>query len=141
VLVSQGQDGTHRLFARSLDQPQLTQMPGTEGAYAPFFSPDGRWVAFFAQGKLKKIRIDGGGPIPLCEALAVRGGSWSEDGNIIAALDQTGGLSEIPPEGGRPIPITETSHGEISHRWPQVLPGGRDVLFIASIASGKLRSF
>ena len=101
VFVSQGQDGTRRLFTRRLDQPKAVRLSGTEGAYAPFFSPDGQWVGFFAEGKLKKTRIDGGEPVSLCDAPAGRGGSWGEDGNIIAALDPQAGLSQVPPEGGK----------------------------------------
>jgi serine/threonine-protein kinase len=138
VFVSGGQDGIRRLFTRRLDQPKAAQMPGTEAAYAPFFSPDGQWVGFFAQGKLKKTRIDGGQPVSLCDAPAARGGSWGEDGNIVAALEQQAGLSLVAPEGGRAVALTklDSEVGENTHRWPQVLPGGKGVLFIASIAYG-----
>jgi len=131
VFVSQSKDGIRRLFTRTLDQSKTAQLAGTEGAYAPFFSPDGQWIGFFAQGKLKKTRIDGGEPIPLCEAPSGRGGSWGENGNIIAALEQQGGLWNVPPEGGKPVPLTQLNleSGEVSHRWPQILPGGKAVLF------------
>jgi serine/threonine-protein kinase len=132
VFVSQGQDGTSRLFTRRLDQPKATPLAKTEGAYAPFFSPNGQWVGFFAQGKLKKTRIDGGEPVSLCDAPAGRGASWGEDGNIIAALDIQQGLLQVPSGGGNAIPITELGLGEDSHRWPYVLPGGRAVLFTVS---------
>ena len=127
VYVSQG-----RLFTRRLDQPDATELAGTEGAYAPFFSPDGQWVAFFAPGKLKKISVEGGAAINLCDAPggSARGGSWGEDGNIIASLISLGGaLSRIPSVGGMPTPLTELTQGEITHRWPQILPGGKAVLF------------
>jgi serine/threonine-protein kinase len=132
AFVSTGSDGTRRLFTRRLDQPKATQMPGTEMAYAPFFSPDGQWVGFFAQGKLKKTRLDGGEPVSLCNAPAGRGASWADDGNnIIAALDPQTTLSEVPVEGGTAVPITElrAEIGEFSHRWPQVLPGSKAALF------------
>ena len=103
VFVSQGADATRRLSTRRLDQSKVVQMPGSEGAYAPFFSPDGQWVGFFAQGKLKKTRVEGGEPISLCDAPAGRGGSWGEDGNIVAALDQQAGLSQVLSQGGRPL--------------------------------------
>jgi serine/threonine-protein kinase len=136
VFVSQSADGTRRLFTRRLDQPNAVRMSGTEGAYAPVFSPDGQWVGFFAQGKLKKTRIDGGEPISLCDAPAGRGASWSEDGTIIAALDPLGGLSQIPPEGGKTTSVTTLSPGENTHRWPQVLPGRQAALFNASVNYG-----
>jgi serine/threonine-protein kinase len=131
VFVSKGSDGIHRLFVRRLDDSKAVQLSGTEGAYSPFFSPDGQWIGFFARGKLKKTRTDGGEPIPLCNA-AGRGASWAEDGRIIAALDVQSGLSQIPAEGGTPVSITELSTGEISHRWPQVLPGAKAALFTAT---------
>ncbi len=126
VYVSQG-----RLFTRRLDQPNATELAGTQGAFAPFFSPDGQWVAFFVPGKLEKISVEGGAAITLCDAPSSRGGSWGEDGNIIAALNLTTGLSRIPSAGGAPTPVTELQNGEITHRWPQILPGGRAVLFTA----------
>ena len=120
VYVSQG-----RLFTRRLDQPNATELAGTQGAYAPFFSPDGQWVAFFTPGKLQKISVEGGSAIALCSVANGRGGSWGEDGNIIAALNNGGGLSRIPSAGGPPMPVTDLQSGEITHRWPQILPGGQ----------------
>ena len=84
VYVSQG-----RLFTRRLNQPNATELAGTQGAYAPFFSPDGQWVAFFTPGKLEKISVEGGSAIPCATQTLARGGSWGEDGNIIAALSAT----------------------------------------------------
>jgi Tol biopolymer transport system component len=128
VYVSQ-----ERLFTRRLDQPNATELAGTPGAYAPFFSPDGQWVAFFTAGKLQKISVDGGSAITLCTASNSRGGSWGEDGNIIAALNTNGVLSRIPSAGGPPMPVTELLNGEFTHRWPQILPGGKAVLFTAGM--------
>lgn len=136
VFVSSGQDGIKRLFTRRLDQPKAVQMAGTEKAYAPFFSPDGLWVGFFAKGKLKKIRTDGGDPVTLCDAPQGRGGTWGEDGNIIAALNTLTGLCVVPSGGGKPTSLTELLPGESTHRWPQILPGGKEVLFSASTAGG-----
>jgi Tol biopolymer transport system component len=127
VYVSQG-----RLFTRRLDQPNATELAGTQGAWAPFFSPDGQWVAFFSSGKLQKISVDGGSAITLCDTGTPVGGSWGEDGNIIAALNFTGGLSRIPSAGGPPTAVTDLQNGEVTHRWPQILPGGKAVLFTAS---------
>ena len=80
---------------------------------------------------MKKISVDGGAAIVLCNASYSYGGSWGEDGNIIAALNSTGGLSRVPSTGGQPTPVTELTNGEITHRWPQVLPGSKAVLFTA----------
>jgi len=121
-----------RLFTRPLDQPKAMELAGTEGAKVPFFSPDGQWVAFFGEGKLKKVSVRGGPATVLCErcgSALLNGASWGEDGNIIAVLDVT--LSRIPVAGGTPTRLTELSPGEFVHRWPQVLPGGKAVLFSA----------
>jgi len=126
VYVSQG-----RLFTRRLDQPKATELPGTEGAFAPFFSPDGQWVAFFAPGKLKKISVEGGATIDLCNTGFPEGGSWGDDGNIIAALGDLSALSRVPSGGGTPqlLNTLDEQAGEITQRWPQILPGGKAVLF------------
>jgi len=125
VYVSQG-----KLFTRRLDQPKAVELAGTEGAYAPFFSPDGQWVAFFAQSKLKKISVEGGATVALCDAPAGRGGWWGGDGNIVAAIASGGGvLSRIPSAGGTVTAVTQLAQGELTHRWPQILPGGKAVLF------------
>jgi Tol biopolymer transport system component len=129
VYVSQG-----RLFTRRLDQPNAAELAGTQGAFAPFFSPDGQWVAFFTPGKLNKISVEGGAAVTLCEAANGRSGSWGEDGNIIATLGIDGGLSRIPSAGGPPTPVTDLQSGEQTHRWPQILPGGKAVLFTAATA-------
>jgi serine/threonine-protein kinase len=136
VFVSENTEGIPHLFTRRLDQPKSTLLPGTEGANTPFFSPDGQWVGFFARGKLKKVAIDGGEPVILCDASAGRGASWSEDGSIIAALDTQAGLSVVNSQGGKAVPLTELDSGENSHRWPRLLPGGKAVVFDVSRAWG-----
>ena len=132
AFVAFGPDGTRRLFTRRLNQPKALALPTTEGAYAPFFSPDGQWLGFFARGKLNKIRLDSGVTIPLCDAPNGRGATWNEDDTIIAALDTRGALSQLPADGGMPVFITKLEGQEIGHRWPQVLPGGKAVLFMAN---------
>jgi Tol biopolymer transport system component/predicted Ser/Thr protein kinase len=133
------------LAVRHMDQAQITTLSGTEGASHPFFSPDGQWVAFFAGGKLQKIALQGGAPVRLCDAIAGRGGAWGEDGYIIASLDPIGGLVKVPASGGTPLALTDLKGelpGVTSHRWPQVLPGRKGVLFAATAAGsmqGSLR--
>jgi len=132
VFVAQGSNGKSRLLTRRVDQSQPVELRGSDGASAPFFSPDGQWVAFFAGGRLKKSRVDRGELVTLCDAPAGRGGSWGEDGQIVAALETQTGLSLVPSEGGKAVPLTTLAPGEQSHRWPQVLPGGKIVLFTLS---------
>jgi serine/threonine-protein kinase len=131
VYTGRGTDGTFRLFTRTLDQPQAMPMAGTEDAYGPFFSPDGQAVGFFANGKLKKISVDRGVPVVLCDAAQGNGASWGEDGNIIAALNDSTVLTRIPAGGGSGQPVTEfkSESGENGHVWPQVLPGAQAMLF------------
>jgi serine/threonine-protein kinase len=81
--------------------------------------------------KLRKISVQGSGAVALCDAPNARGGSWGEEGNIVAALSDRSPLSRVPVEGGTPQPLTKLDSGEYTHRWPQVLPGGRAVLFTA----------
>jgi Tol biopolymer transport system component/predicted Ser/Thr protein kinase len=118
-----------RLFTRRLDQPKATELAGTEGAYAPFFSPDGQWVAFSIQERLKKISVEGGAAVDLCDVQFGGGGSWGEDGNIIAS--HRGVLSRISSGGGTPTPAIKQAQGE-TNRFPQVLPGGKAVLFTSN---------
>ncbi|HEV2200649.1 MAG TPA: protein kinase [Bryobacteraceae bacterium] len=121
-----------RLFTRRLDQSQGTELPGTRGAVSPFFSPDGQWIAFAAGGKLKKISVVGGAAVTLCDAPFFLGGSWGEDGAIVASLNQSGGLFRIPADGGAAVALTQLARREATHRWPQILPGGKTVLFTSN---------
>jgi serine/threonine-protein kinase len=118
-----------KLFARRLDQATATELPGTERAQAPFFSPDGQGVAFFATGRLKKVSLRSGRVAAVCRSRSAMGGSWGEDGNIVAASDVR--VSRIRSAGGTPAPMTELAPGEMAHLWPQILPGGKAVLFRA----------
>jgi serine/threonine-protein kinase len=136
ALTLRGVDGKVRLHTRLLNQSQITPLAGTENAYSPFFSPAGDWIGFFADGKLKKIAVEGGAAVTLCDAPSGRGGSWGDDGNIIAALNFGGGLSRVPSAGGTPVPVTKLNSGEVTHRWPQVLPGSQAVLFTAAAQAG-----
>lgn len=122
----------NHLFTRRLDQPSATELTITTGATSPFFSLDGQWIGFVAGGKLRKISVEGGSEILLCDAASsYTGADWSEDGNIIASLRVTGGLSQVSSNGGTPTPVTELEGEERTHRWPQVLPGAKAVLFTA----------
>jgi serine/threonine-protein kinase len=132
VFLVRGAKGLPQLATRLLNQATPTPWPGTEGAADPFFSPDGQWIGFWALGKLKKISVLGGAAVVLCDTPAMRGATWGEDGNIIAELNVSGGLSRIPAAGGTPQPVTKLAAGEVTHRWPQILPGGQTVLFTAS---------
>ena len=138
-------DGTHlafvghrgansQLYLRAIEGAETMALQGTDGATNPFFSPDGQWLAFFAQGKLKKVPTSGGTPVVLCDASSSRGGNWGDDGTIVFTPQARGfGVFQVSAGGGTPKPITalDATKGETSHRQPELLPGGETVLFTA----------
>ncbi len=138
AFVAAGSDQQRRIYVRSLDQLQATALSGTESARDPFFSPDGLWLGFFADGKLKKISVLGGAAVTISDVLDDRGGSWGEDGAIVFAPEARAVLSRVSSMRGTPQLLTSLNKqvGELSHRWPQVLPGGKAVLFTSSSVPG-----
>ncbi|MDO8677088.1 MAG: protein kinase [Acidobacteriota bacterium] len=134
VLVVIGSDGTPRLWIRPLDATSPQLLVGTEGASSPFWSPDSRWIAFFANAKLKRISIGGGEPQILCDSAAGGGGTWNRDDVIVfsPAPAGEGGLVRVAGGGGTPVPVTtlDPAHGETNHLWPQFLPDGRHYLYV-----------
>ena len=120
------------LYVRKLSAPVLTAMPGTEGASTPIFSPDGKWIAFIADDKLKKVSIDGGIPVTLCESDGNnRGASWGTDDRIVYSPHYTLPLMQVSGAGGTPTILTEIDRerGERTHRWPYAVPGEDLILF------------
>ena len=130
--------GVQQLHLRPLDSLKSTALVGTEGAAAPFFSPDSQWVGFFAGGKLKKIPVTGGAALIVCDARDSFGGSWSPKDVIYFSPGSSSGLWQVSAKGGTPQPFTklDPQKGEIGHRWPQVLPGGDAVLFTSRTGPG-----
>jgi serine/threonine-protein kinase len=125
-----------RLWLRSLDAEEGRIVAGSDGAMQPFFSPDGRWVAFFARGTLRKALVAGGGVVEtVCEADDPWGGNWSEEDTIVFSSSRTEGLvtQRVPAAGGTPVTMfeLETATGEQEHNFPSLLPGGRSVLYMA----------
>ena len=127
------QQGTEdaQLYLRDLNSFEVRAVAGSSGAKQPFFSPDGKWVAFFAQGQLQKAEVAGGTPIRLAEAPVPLGGTWSDDNTIIYAGSIGSGLTRVPANGGTPEILTKPDGAAkgYAHTFPQVLPGGRSVLF------------
>jgi eukaryotic-like serine/threonine-protein kinase len=127
------QKGIRRLYLRDLNKFDVAPISGTEGAEGPFFSPDGEWVGFHADGKLKKVSVRGGLPQKIFDTVDFRGAAWGPDGTIAAATDQRGPLITVPAAGGPAKPLTtlDTAKGEWGHRFPRFLPGGRTVIYEA----------
>ncbi len=130
VFVAEGKESA-AIFRRTFDRMALTRIDGTEGAENPVLSPDGRYVAFFAAGKLRKISVEGGTSVVMADATAPRGLTWSPDGSLIFSPLYTGGIFRVSASGGEPVPLTrvDPAKGERSHRWGQVLPDGRTLIF------------
>jgi Tol biopolymer transport system component/predicted Ser/Thr protein kinase len=142
VFPARGPDGKQQLATRLLDQAQSTLLPRTEDGMDPFFSPDGEWIGFYARGVLKKISVLGGVPVSLGSSINTigAGASWVGDGSIIASEGGALPLSRIPPSGRDSEALTKLGPGELTHRWPQVLPDGRAVLFTASPSSSAMEN-
>ena len=123
--------GKTQLWVRALDALAGQPLTGTEGASYAFWSPDSRYIGFFADGKLKKIEAAGGPPQALANAPDNRGSTWSRHGVIVFAPSSGGPLYQVPAAGGEPKPVTQldASRQENSHRWPQFLPDGRRFLY------------
>jgi serine/threonine-protein kinase len=124
-------DGKNQIFVRALGEPEARPLDGTEGGDGPFFSPDGQWVAFFAGSKLRKIAVGGAALQTLADAPFHRGGDWAQDGYIYYAPANMGGIWRVPEGGGAATEVTrrDLDRGEISHRWPQVIPGTNVLVF------------
>jgi eukaryotic-like serine/threonine-protein kinase len=125
------QGATQQLYLRAMDSQDAKPIPGTEGGVTPFFSPDGQWLGFFAGNKLKKISVSGGATLTLANAAFPVGASWGSQGMIAVASTQIAALQQVPDVGGVPQALTRLEKGEVAHRWPEFLPGGKAVLFAA----------
>jgi eukaryotic-like serine/threonine-protein kinase len=142
LVYSGGPRGSNRLFMRRLDQFKDLPIAGTEGADAPFFSPDGQWVAFFVEGKLLKVNVQNTAPpILLCEDVGnwlLNGAVWLQEGAIIFTQAEKG-LQRVSAEGGKPAPVTSLNQTprEFDHHSPSLLPGGQVVLFTAHDGDGE----
>ena len=151
VVYVAARGATTHLMLRNLDGGAVRPLQGTFGAMSPFFSPDGEWIGFFADGRLKKVPVAGGTPVAICDAPDGLGGTWSASGTIVFASATGAPLQKVSANGGTPARATEldVSRGEFSHRWPEFLPDGDTVLFTvgtvgewdeAEIAAQSLRS-
>jgi serine/threonine protein kinase len=136
AFVSQVANGSYRLFTRRLDQSAATELPGTDNAQYPFFSPDGRWLGYVALGRIHKISVDGGAAVPVSDfAGFVLGADWAEDDTIMSGGAFGAGLRRMSSTGGKWTTLTDVgktpSASEAAHAFPHVLPGGKAAIFSA----------
>ena len=129
----------YMLWTYEVGSRRTASLEGTHGANYPFWSPDGRSIGFFADGKLKKVDVSGGQVQVLCDAPNGRGGAWNREGTIIFSPDALGALFRVPSSGGSPAELTkvDTARAEVGHRWPEFLPDGKHFLYLAANFSGR----
>jgi eukaryotic-like serine/threonine-protein kinase len=124
--------GKRQVWVRPLDQLNATPVPGTEGGYFPFWSPDGASLGFFSDRQLKRVTLDSGRVVPICEVHIGRGGTWNKQGVIVFSPDVIKPLYQVPAAGGTPVVITQLDRSHHStHRWPSFLPDGQHFLYFA----------
>jgi Tol biopolymer transport system component len=132
AFVANGADASRQIWVRNLAEMTARAIPETRGASYPFWSPDGRYLGFFADGKLKKVDLRGGSPQVLADAPTARGGSWGANDVILFSPKLRSGIVSIPAAGGAPKPVTRFDEKtETTHRWPQFLPDGRHFAYIS----------
>ncbi|MEX2117842.1 MAG: hypothetical protein WEB37_13250, partial [Bacteroidota bacterium] len=138
AFVSATPEGKTALYLRMLSEGTAVALPGTEGAYYPFWSYDSKWIAFFSvpTGKLKKVDVAGNPPITICDAPNQRGGSWGKNDVILLSFP-TGPLFSVPASGGTPVQVMQmdTSRKESSQRWSCFLPDGKHFLYFSRTIS------
>jgi|SRR5579863_271615 len=137
AFVAASTGGKSQLWVRPLDSLTAQPLAGTEGAIYPFWSPDSRYIGFFAESKLKKIDASGGPAQSVCDAPEGRGGTWSSDGVIAFAPGVFTGIYRVPAIGGTPAQLTTPATPGTSDRFPSFLPDGKHVLYLSLAGSGK----
>jgi Tol biopolymer transport system component len=133
VFVASESGGKKQLWVRPLESMVAKPLPATTDATYPFWSPDSRFVGFFADGKLKRIEVAGGPALSICDAPDARGGSWSRDGTILFEPSFREPIHRVSANGGKSVPVTklDNSRNETTHRWPYFLPDGRRFLYFS----------
>ena len=138
AFTAMDEKGDVLLWVRHLDSPVAQPLHGTDGALYPFWSPDSRHIAFFADQKLKKIAALGGPPLTLCDAVFGKSGSWGESGSILFPPTYDTGIHMVSAAGGEATVVTEldSTFDENSHRFPQWLPDGEHFLYLSRRGGG-----
>jgi len=129
--------GDARLYLRALDRPDPEPIAGAVDVYDPFFAPDGKSVAYWAHSGLERAPVAGSAaPTVLCGSQDLLGGTWGTDGTLLFASNDSGPLLRVSADGGEPTAATKLEGGDLGHLWPDLLPGGREVLFTARTGFG-----
>jgi Tol biopolymer transport system component len=132
AFVAVSPEGKRTLWVRSLDSADPREIESSDDAMFPFWSPDSRFLGFFAHGKLKTVDASGGIPVAIADAPDARGGSWSDDNVIVYTPETRAGLYRVASNGGAPIALTTPGGGMTTNRWPLFLPGGKSFLYLAA---------
>jgi serine/threonine protein kinase/Tol biopolymer transport system component len=144
MVAYSAQASSYVLWMYEVGGHRIHSLDGTQGVSYPFWSPDGRFIGFFADGKLKKVDVSGGQVQVLCDASNGRGGTWNRDGVIVFTPDANpnSGLARVSSQGGSPVEMTrpDTARFETSHRWPVFLPDGKHFLYLAANFTGHVES-
>lgn len=136
IFSAVSKEGKRQLWIQPLDSLNAQPVPGTEDGLVAFWSPDSRFIGFFAGGKLKKLEASGGPATTLADAASAHGGAWSREGVILFGPTAGGPLYRISNNGGPATPVTtlDATRNETIHSWPHFLPDGRHFLYLARSA-------
>jgi serine/threonine protein kinase/Tol biopolymer transport system component len=139
IVAYSEQGNKYLIWIYRLGEAAPNTLEGTEGGMHPFWSPDGKWIAFFAQGKLKKVDVAGKSVQVICEAPNGRGGTWNTEGVILFTPDVFLGIYRVPATGGTPTEETklDDTRAESSHRWPVFLPDGKHYIYLSANFAGQ----
>jgi eukaryotic-like serine/threonine-protein kinase len=133
AFVAEDENGKTHLYVQSLADRDAHMIPDTERAEYPFWSPDGESLGFFSNGKLRRVAVNGGPPLDICDAVRMRGGAWLPDNSILFVPDISSGIFRVSANpGSTPVQITKTSAARDTNRWPNALPDGKHFLYLAT---------
>jgi eukaryotic-like serine/threonine-protein kinase len=137
IVYSDDTGNSKMLFRRPIDRFEATPIMGSDGGVQPFFSPDGKWLGFFARQRLWKVPLSGGRPTEIARAARSRGAVWLEDDTIVFCPYYYGGIERVPSSGGAVTVVSKVDRaaGERSHRWPHALPSGKVILYSIGLGS------
>jgi Tol biopolymer transport system component len=141
AITTAGTQGKTQIWTRRLDALTPQPLAGTDDGSYPFWSPDGAYLGFFADGKLKKLALPGGSAQTICEAKDGRGAAWLTDGTIVFAPEPYGPLFRVQATGGTPVAVTKVEGARVSHRLPRNMPDSSHVLFFAGGEGSKAGAY